>query len=587
MIAAIYARKSKKRPGEDAESESESVETQVIGARAFIAAQRGWTLDESNIYKDDGRSGALFASREEFQRMMRDAEAGAFGAIVFFDLDRFGRNAQKSMEALNALAEFGVEVYDYSTGTAVDLESFEGETMTFLKTRFAQQYFAQIRKHTKAAMRRKAAMGHATGNRIFGYENFPVVVGDEVHHRELRIVEEEANIIRDIYARCAAGQGARTIAAALNRKGVPKPRAQQGRADGWSVSTVRAVLRRPLYRGEIVYGRTAKAYGRELRKVYRGTKREKGQIPKPEKTWTRCDLPDVADRVRIIDPDLAARVDARLDDRRERYIASRIRNDGRAPEKAHGKYLLSGGMLICPTCGGHFEARKNPWKPRRKTEALLPPNARVGHPGHVYICSTRRRKPGVCINTLALPIDETDDTVLSIIEGEVLNRTYVRELLSLVESAPDETDLLLAQRAKLQGEVDNLVDSIAKGIPADTVASAINDRQSAIRKLDAQLRTPKVTRTDRERLKAALEQRAKDWKRELRAEPRIARLVLRRLVGPIVLHDESERPAFVKWEAQPTVGLLDGLAPPIWLASRVGFEPTSSTLKGLRDRPLH
>src|SRR6266850_2400242 len=137
-----------------------------------------------------------------------------------------------------------------------------------------------------------------------------------------------------------------------------------------------------------------------------------------------------------------------------------------------------------------------------------------------------------------------------------------------VEVAPDETDLLRSQRDQLQAEVANLVQSIAAGVPAGTVASAIDERESAIRKLEARLRTPNITRTDRERLKAALEQRAKDWKRELRAKSHIARLVVRRLVGPIVLHDESERPAFVTWEAQPTVGLLDGLAPPIWLASR-------------------
>jgi hypothetical protein len=25
-------------------------------------------------------------------------------------------------------------------------------------------------------------------------------------------------------------------------------------------------------------------------------------------------------------------------------------------------YLLSGGLLVCPTCGGHFEERIAPWK---------------------------------------------------------------------------------------------------------------------------------------------------------------------------------------------------------------------------------
>lgn len=47
---------------------------------------------------------------------------------------------------------------------------------------------------------------------------------------------------------------------------------------------------------------------------------------------------------------------------------------------------------------------------------------------------------------------------------------------------------------------------------------------------------------------------------DLRAEPKIARMVLRRLVGPLTLWDAEERPDFVKWKIVPTAGLLDGLA---------------------------
>jgi hypothetical protein len=317
-----------------------------------------------------------------------------------------------------------------------------------------------------------------------------------------------------------------------------------------------------LYRGEIVYGRTQKAYGRELKKVYRNTQREKGQIRKSEDTWIRVTDPAVEQRLRIVDPDLAERVDARLQDRRERYLASVKRPDGLRPHKAHGKYLLSGGMLICPSCGGHFEARKYPWKPSPETAKRLPKHARVGHPGQVYICSTRRRKPGVCTNTLALPIDETDDTVLDIIEGEVLGSRFIRELLGLVDRGEvDDTVHLTAERDRLRGEVDNLVKSIAAGVPPDTVAPAITERESQIAALEARLRRPRQVPPDLVRLKAALEQRAKDWKRDLRAEPQVARMVVRRLVAPIVLHDESTRPEWVKWETEPTTGLLEGLAP--------------------------
>jgi recombinase len=45
------------------------------------------------------------------------------------------------------------------------------------------------------------------------------------------------------------GHGFMKIADALNRKGAPTPRAKPGRIVGWDVSSVRAVLLQPLYRG--------------------------------------------------------------------------------------------------------------------------------------------------------------------------------------------------------------------------------------------------------------------------------------------------------------------------------------------------
>src|SRR5687768_6266521 len=104
MRAAIYARKSTAQ--DDVAEGAKSVDRQEHGAREFIA-KRQWVLDEKHVYRDDAVSGALFTKRAEFQRMMRDAEGGFFDAVVLFDLDRLGRVAQKTMEALNALADFG------------------------------------------------------------------------------------------------------------------------------------------------------------------------------------------------------------------------------------------------------------------------------------------------------------------------------------------------------------------------------------------------------------------------------------------------------------------------------------------------
>ena len=79
-------------------------------------------------------------------------------------------------------------------------------------------------------------------------------------------------------------------------------------------------------------------------------------------------------------------------------------------------------MLICPTCGANFEALKSPW---------------TAH--GVYVCSTRRRKPGMCRNEATLGMAHADTVVLDMIEGEILDTRYIDELLALVDNAPDTT----------------------------------------------------------------------------------------------------------------------------------------------------
>ena len=106
-------------------------------------------------------------------------------------------------------------------------------------------------------------------------------------------------------------------------------------------------------------------------------------------------------------------------------------------------------------------------------------------------------------------------------------------------------------------------------MPADTVAPAINQRQAEIAKLDVALRAPRQAPPNIEKLRAALALRAEQWKAELRAEPKVARLVLRRLVGPLTLFEPA--PEWCRWEAQPKTDLLEGL---VQLGtSPAGFEP--------------
>lgn len=336
-----------------------------------------------------------------------------------------------------------------------------------------------------------------------------------------------------IYERFATGESPRDIAAFLNVSGAPSPRAQQGRASGWSYSTITAILERPLYRGDIVHGRTESLYGRELG---RRSRREYAQLDTPEDTWIR--VHDEA--IRIVSEELAARCDKRRRDSKRRYFASLARNDGRVPERTHGHYLGTGGLLVCPTCGGHFEAFKSPWKGTG-----------------VYLCATRRRKPGTCNNKVALPIEQTDNILLGMIEGEVLTTQQVEELLALLgDGSLDNYAYWTQRRDALRQDIDKLVQLTLRGASPESVGPQIQEREKEIARLDEQLRMPHPEPVDIDKLRAALLQRTAEWKRDLRGNVKVARLVVRRLLGPITLF--TDKPAWVPeadtswiaWEAE-------------------------------------
>ncbi len=549
--ACVYVRKSNKS---DVAESQKSVVVQADEARRFIAS-KGWTLTQ--VYEDDAISGALWRDRPGLQRMLRDAEAGAFTHIVVFTLDRLGREQQGLMDTLYRLEERGVSVWESSTARLIDVSTDEAEVMTSFSASQTQMFRAFIRRQVISKAYHRARQGIVVGNPPYGYR-----AEGRKGEKTFVIVPEEADVIREIYARAADGQGARTIAAALNARRLPAPR-QQGRAAGWSMSTVHAVLRRELYRGVFVYGKTSKKYRRELKRLKPGARREKGQIANPANAWVRVEKPEL----RIVDEAVAARVDLRIGDRRERYLKAVNRKGRRNPNMARGRFLLSGGLLLCPTCGANFEARVAPWHGLK----------------NVYICSTRRRKPGACTNTLALPIDEADESVLSTIEGEVLGTGAINRLLDLVDTVEDDTIALTEARDRLTDEINRLVASIADGVPAKTLAPAIQERERERDRLNARLALPRPERADRERLRAALEQRSAEWRRDLRANPKVAMALVRRILGPITLWDPKDRHDWiptggsdsvnVTWKSKARVGeLFDGLADQ-QVASPTGFEP--------------
>src|SRR5207248_10217800 len=169
MIAAIYARKSTDQTG--VADEQKSVARQIEHARAY-AVGKGWTVDDRSVFVDAGISGAEFANRPGFLRLMNALRPRPpFQALVMSEESRLGREAIETAYALKQLVTAGVRVFFYLEDRERTLDSPTDKIMLSL-TAFADELEREkARQRTSDAMLRKARAGHVTGGRVFGYQN--------------------------------------------------------------------------------------------------------------------------------------------------------------------------------------------------------------------------------------------------------------------------------------------------------------------------------------------------------------------------------------------------------------------------------
>src|ERR1700704_5029856 len=197
MIAAIYARKSTEQTG--VADEQKSVTRQIDHAKAY-AIRKGWTVADEHVYVDDGISGAEFANRPGFLRVMNALKPRApFQVLVMSEESRLGREAIETAYALKQLVTAGVRVFFYLEDRERTLDSPTDKIMLSLTTFADELEREKARQRTYDAMLRKAKAGHVTGGRLFGYDNIDIAGGGKRSHVERQINETEAAVIRRIF----------------------------------------------------------------------------------------------------------------------------------------------------------------------------------------------------------------------------------------------------------------------------------------------------------------------------------------------------------------------------------------------------
>jgi site-specific DNA recombinase len=237
-------------------------------------------VDEACVFVDDGISGAEFVKRPGFVRLLNALKPRpSFQVLVMSEESRLGREAIETAYAFKQIVTAGVRIFFYLEDRERTLNSPTDKIMLSL-TAFADELEREkARQRTYDAMVRKARAGHVTGGRVFGYDNVEVLGPDGSRsHVMRRIHEAEAVVVRRIFELCAAGKGLRSIAKRLNDEHVASPRPQQGRPRACVASSVRDVLYRPLYRGEIVWNRPRK-------RTASGQAKQRTEVPTSGSRW--------------------------------------------------------------------------------------------------------------------------------------------------------------------------------------------------------------------------------------------------------------------------------------------------------------
>ena len=453
----------------------------------------------------------------------------------------------------------GVRVFFYLEDRERTLDTPTDKIMLSL-TAFADELEREkARQRTYDAMRRKAAAGHVCGGRVFGYDNVRTPGGPVT-----RVINEaQATVVRDIFTLYSRGQGLRQIAHQLNEAGARCPRAQQGRPNGWAPSSVREVLHRPLYRGEIVWNRTQK----------RNRWGQVSQQGRPEAAWLTRPAPDL----RIVPEELAKAVDRRLATNKTRYLRTTGgRLWGRPRKGVDSKYLLV-GFASCGTCGGGVSVRSRKHGSRR---------------AFYYVCTSyHTRGTSVCANGHEVPMVAANAVLLEAVREQVLSPEVITAAvgraaarIAALAADPPDTDAVRGQLGDLDRELSRLIQALAAGGDVPSVVAAIKDREQRQGSLRAQLtsleRVAHLPSLDLARLERDLTARLTEWRGllSLSRHTAQARQLLRTLlVGRLTFAPETRADGrYVQIAGTGTIGpMAAALGCPSAVASPTGFEPVS------------
>jgi len=259
-----------RRPGAD------TLESQKRLITTYIENTPSLTL--AGLWCDNGHTGTNF-ERPKFEQLMEYVRRGQIDCIVVKDLSRFGRNYKETGNYLERIFPF-MNVRFIAINDNFDTLTADRNEYGFivpLKNLMNETYSRDISQKISSAIASKEKRGEFIGVWApYGYKK------SEAHRHHLKINEDTAPIIREIFTLRMTGMGYTGIARKLNERGVVSPSAylyktglttnKKYRDTLWTTWNIKEILRNEVYIGHLVQGkRTQQSYKQARNERYAPT----------------------------------------------------------------------------------------------------------------------------------------------------------------------------------------------------------------------------------------------------------------------------------------------------------------------------
>lgn len=206
----------------------------------MITSSSGKPVDEENIYQEVV-SGDSIDDRPQIQKLLGDIENPNVKGVWVVDVQRLCRGDLGDQDRI-------IKTFKY-TNTLIltpekeyDLSNPADEEYLIDKLSYSRKEYNHTKRRLDNGRQDSTRAGcFASGIAAYGYERYKL---KEQRGWSLKIVEEQADVVRMIFRMCLEGKGTFAIATYLNNLGIKSPRNREWRKNG-----IREMLHNEIYAG--------------------------------------------------------------------------------------------------------------------------------------------------------------------------------------------------------------------------------------------------------------------------------------------------------------------------------------------------